>query len=271
LSSRIAGIRGKDDTSATTVYAIGFKRTGTVFSATIRVGGTSVRILNARGQSCAALAQATAVTLAMLVDADEAAEPPPLSATEPRPEPKLIAAPALVMPARANSEVAVGLSLGAAVLAGVLGPIAPALVADGGLQVARFRIGLGALWGLPRSISLAPGSVRESLFAGTVRGCFGLAGSRRLRFDLCSGVFAGAVAGKADGFTDNLTHRRPWLVIPVELSLARRSGPVGWELTASALVAVVEHDFAVDNVGVAYRSSPVGGMLSLRGLLTTSP
>ncbi len=273
LNARIAAIRGHDDTRATTVYVVGFKRTGTAFSAAIRVGGTGLRVLSARGQSCVALGQATAVTLAMLIDSDEASPPRALSATEPQATPPVKHPPALPLraPPPPSAALAGGIGVGAAALVGVLGPVAPALAAEGELGTGRVRAGVGVLWGLPRSISLAPGSIRESLLAGTLRGCLGIAGDRAFRLDVCLGAFAGATTGEARGFTSNLEHRRPWLVLPVELSLARLSGPVGWELTGSALAALVEHDFAIDGVGVASRSSPVGGMLSLRGSLIFLP
>jgi hypothetical protein len=40
--------------------------------------------------------------------------------------------------------------------------------------------------------------------------------------------------------------------------------PVGWELGAAALIALRRYEFAVDGLGVAYRSLPVGVMVSLR-------
>jgi hypothetical protein len=55
-----------------------------------------------------------------------------------------------------------------------------------------------------------------------------------------------AEATHGRGFASNRQHPWPWLVLPVELSLARLAGPVGSELTGSALVALVEHDFAID-------------------------
>jgi hypothetical protein len=268
LAAQIARIRGRDDTHATTVYVVGFKRTGTELSAVIRVGGTSVRVLSVRGQSCKAIAQAAAVTLAMLIDSDDSTPRPAVDKPKPPAETK----PTLRSPARevqdSHTDIAGGPAVGVAALVGVLGPIAPALSAEGELRVGRFRGGIGALWGLERTLPLGPGSVRESLIAGTFRGCLGITNDPALRLDLCAGLFGGVLGATAQGFDENLTHRRPWLVLPVELSLARLSGPIGWELSASALTVLVEHDFAIDGVsGVAYHAPPVAGMLSLRGLL----
>jgi hypothetical protein len=236
----------------------------------IRVGGTSVRVLSAHGRNCTALAQATAVTLAMLIDSDDSMPPPAAPKPHPPPESKPAPPTAALEVQRPRTAIAGGPAVGVAGLAGVLGPVAPALLAEGELRVGRFRGGIGVLWGLGHTLSLGPGSVRESLVAGTFRGCLGLTEDPALRLDLCTGLFGGALGAEARGFTSNFEHRRPWLVLPVELSLARLSGPIGWELSASALTMLVEHDFAIDGVGVAYHSPPVAGMLSLRGLLVFS-
>lgn len=278
LNARIAALRGHDDTHGSSVYVVGFKRTGTELTAAIRVGNTSVRVLRNRGGSCAALSNAVAVTLAMLIDADETQRPavnqdsepaplanPPESLLEPKPRKRRARA-------RGDAPLEGRLGLGASALAGALAPVAPALLASIGVQRGGARLELGVLWGLPRSLSLAPGSVSESLIAGTLRGCVTLLGERELGLDLCAGVFAGATRGEACGFTQNFVQQSPWLAVPVELSLARLAGPVGWELGASALAIAAERDYGVDGVsGVAYRTPPVAALFSIRGNLVFSP
>ena len=91
LSQRIAAIRGRPLTFSRLSYEVYFTRTGETFSATIVSGlsGESRRVLEGRG-TCAALAQATAVTLALLFDSDaeSAAKPEvePAPALAPEPE-----------------------------------------------------------------------------------------------------------------------------------------------------------------------------------------
>jgi hypothetical protein len=88
LDQRIATIRGRASAAGGARYDIGFARTLDSFTATIRSGpnGESQRTLEGRGPSCTALAQATAVTLALLFDSeaddagDKAAKPTPLPA-----------------------------------------------------------------------------------------------------------------------------------------------------------------------------------------------
>lgn len=57
-----------------------------------------------------------------------------------------------------------------------------------------------------------------------------------------------------------------WLAVPLELSLASLAGPLGFDVGAAALVPLRRNDFSVDGVGVAYRSLPVGALVSLRGV-----
>src|SRR5882672_8984931 len=73
LAGDIEAIRGPRTAAATTGYSVAFARSGQTLSATIRSGpaGASVRLLEARGQTCAALAHAVAVTLSLLFDSDK--------------------------------------------------------------------------------------------------------------------------------------------------------------------------------------------------------
>jgi hypothetical protein len=267
LSARIANIRGRAGSSSSASYSISFSHTADTYTAVIRSGpnGESQRVLEGHGLSCAALAQATAVTLALLFDSEsenatppKPEPPPPPKTPDPLSEPVPVEKPARRV--RIDSTV----SLGVAGLVGVLRPVSPAFIGDLGLHVARFRVGLGVLWSPTQSYTLEPGTVHESLLAGTARTCFALAQNDGLSLDLCSGLFVGVMTAQADGFTTNERRVRPWLAVPLELSLAQLSGPVGWELSGAALGSLVHHDFEVDNIGVVYRSPRVGAMLSLR-------
>jgi len=275
LGERIVSIRGRADTPNNGNYEVSFTHTADTFSATIRSGpnGESQRVLEGHGPTCAALSQATAVTLALLFDseADSASKPEP----EPEPPPLPIVAPApsepiVLPPPHSRTRIDSTLSLGAAGLAFVLRPLSPAFTGELGLRVEGVRVGLGVLWNPTQSLALDPGHVNETLLAGTVRTCIALTRTQALQLDVCSGLFAGAVSAQAEGFTHNSRRVRSWLAIPLELSLANLSGPIGWEVSASALGTLVHQDFEVEGLGVAYRAPRVGAMLTLRavGLLT---
>jgi hypothetical protein len=75
LAADVATVRGPAAALPAATYSVGFRRSGATLSAVIRSGpaGASERTLEAPGQSCAALAHAVAVTLALLFDADRPA------------------------------------------------------------------------------------------------------------------------------------------------------------------------------------------------------
>jgi hypothetical protein len=91
LAGDVAAIRGPAAAAATTAYTVDFTRDGQTFSAGIHTGptGANVRLLEARGQTCNALAHAVAVTLALLFDSDKVesvdAKPSPAGTPEPAP------------------------------------------------------------------------------------------------------------------------------------------------------------------------------------------
>jgi hypothetical protein len=123
-----------------------------------------------------------------------------------------------------------------------------------------------ALWVPAQRSEIDPGSVRQSLVSGFARTCLAALRSSLLRLDVCSGVYAGILNGEDRGYTQNESVATPWLAVPFELALASVSPGLGWELGATALVPLRRHEFSVDGVGVAYRSSPVGVLLSLRAV-----
>jgi len=275
LGERIVSIRGRADTPNHGKYELSFSHTADRFSATIRSGpnGESQRVLEGHGPTCAALAQAAAVTLALLFDSDADSEPAVKSEPPPPPPPKaapLPPEPMVVVPARPRARIQSTMALGAAGLAFVLRPLSPAFSTEIGLRVERLRVGLGVLYTPTQALALDPGHVNESLLSGTARTCVALVRSPSLELGVCSGLFVGAVSADAVGFTNNEHRRRSWLAIPLELSLAELSSSVGWEVSATALGALVHQDFEVEGLGVAYRAPRVGVMLTLRavGLLT---
>ena len=275
LDERITAIRGRADAPNDTSYQVSFTHTGDTFSSVIRSGpnGESQRVLQGHGSTCAALAQATAVTLALLFDSQPEDLAPPRP-EPPKPPPPLpvessLRAPVPADPRASGARVESTISVGAAGLAFVLRPLSPAFTGEVGIQVKRWRAGLGVLWNPAQSLALEPsdGHVSASLLSGSARSCLALAGDQRLHLDLCTGLFVGVAQAQAVGFTVNQPERRrAWLAIPLELSLADTSGPVGWELSAAALGTLVHHDFEVTNLGTAYDAPRVGAMLTLRAV-----
>ncbi|WP_437590732.1 hypothetical protein [Sorangium sp. So ce1000] len=189
----------------------------------------------------------------------------------PRPAPAGAGGGERVAPASQRGATRLTLAAGAAGLFGVVRPFAPALSAEVGIGGARFRAAIGALWLVPQTLEHGPGELRETMLGGVVRACFAAAGVGDLRFDMCSGVHAGRLKAAASGFTRNDAVEKTWLAVPFELSLASVAGPLGFEVGAAALVPLRRNDFSVDGVGVAYRSPPVGALVSLRGVGSWGP
>ncbi|WP_437653992.1 hypothetical protein [Sorangium sp. So ce1182] len=291
LIERVEQLRGRPETGASGAYHVGFTRGADGFRASIRSGG-GARVLRDRGPSCAALEQATAVTLVLLLDSDARASSPPEPDAGARDEPaRAPGAPALspgapaevppappgptgggggaqedegAAPSPERGATRLTLAAGAAGLFGVVRPFAPALSAELGVGGARFRATLGALWLVPQTLEHGPGELREALLGGAVRTCFAAAGSEALRFEVCSGLHAGRLKVVASGYTRNDVAETAWLAVPLEVSLASLAGPLGFDVGAAALVPLRRNDFSVDGVGVAYRSPPVGALVSLR-------
>ncbi|WP_437928403.1 hypothetical protein WMF37_03925 [Sorangium sp. So ce291] len=305
LIERVEQLRGRPETGASGVYVVSFTRGADGLRASIR-SGTGARDLRdrSRSRSCAALEQATAVTLALLLDSDarepslrepeadardetapapEAAAPAPEApapAGAPAPLPAALAETPLERsePAGAGGEqkdeapssehgaTRLTLAAGATGLFGVVRPFAPALSGELGIGGARFRAAIGALWLVPQTLKHGPGELRETMLAGVVRACFAVAGSAALRLDVCSGIHAGQLTVAASGYTRNDVAEKAWLAVPLELSLASLAGPLGLDVGAAGLLPLRRSDFSVDGVGVAHRSLPVGVLVSLRGV-----
>lgn len=270
LSEHVARLRGQSATSASVAYQVTFSRRGGLYRAAIRMGGGSVRVLKDRGQTCASLEQATALTLALLLDSDAHQLTVEEHEHEPEPEPERPAPPAEVIPPPLRpppprpSTTRMALSFGGAGLFGVVKTVAPVAVADMGLFVNRFHTSVGALWMPAQQVDHAPGQLRESLLSGVARTCYAAVDRRPLRFELCTGIYAGLLRVEARGYTRNDVVKRAWLAVPVELSLSTAASPVGVELGASALLPLRQSDFSIDNLGTAYESWPIGMLLSLR-------
>ena len=270
-------------------YRVSFQRGPQGYTAAIRSGSerTPVRTLHAREPNCAALAHATAITLTVLLDSQvEAAVPeegapastqpsanaataakpqPPLA---PKPEPANLSQASTTLAASPDRSSLTGFAtLGAGALLGVVRPASLSFVADAGLQRARLRGSLGLLWTTPQTIALAPGSAREDVQSLTLRACYALAGAAAWRLDGCSGAFVGRARAEARGFAQNMQRSELFLAFPAGLAFTLSSGPVGWELNASALVLCPPNEFQIEGRGAVYQPALVAGLLTLRAAL----
>lgn len=274
LRAHVERLRGHQTTSEPSSYHVHFSRRGDVFRADIRVGAsTGARVLRDRRATCASLEQATALTLALLFDSDLSALPSEKTESEPEPaEPRAVEPPKPVeqpRPAPVQPNAAhLALSLGGGALFGVVQPVAPTALGELGIGVSRFRTGIGVLWMPQQARDFGPGQLRQTLLSGVARTCMTAARSSAVRFDLCSGIYAGLLKVRAYDYTRNGSADKAWLAVPVGVSLTTTSAPVGVEVGASALFPLRRNDFSIDNLGVAFESWHVGMLLSMRAVGT---
>jgi len=265
LAARVQRIRERTDLGRA-AYRVTFSRgpTGLGVSITAEPSGRA-RMLTSGDATCDAIANAAAVTLALLFDAEPAAPParpaPPAPDRAP-PKPKETSAP---RPATTRLDATLAASFVS--LAGVTSPVAFGGALEAGLVTPRFRTSLGALLTAKVHTALGPGDVAQGLVGATARGCVAaVTGSPRL--DACTGAIVGVTSATASGYSRNETRQRPWLAIPVELAGSLWTRRFGVELGVAALFPAVRHDFGIDGLGVPYRSSAVAGMASLRFIVT---
>ena len=266
LAARIETIRGAQE-QGHAQYRVAFTQAGEAFAASITAGSPGRRrTILSRRPTCVALGEATAVTLALLFDSDLLEEEQRKAQHQPEPAPSLVA-PAVALVAPPPAPRAASLSVGAAGLMGALGSFSLAGTAELGGAIGRWRAGLGVLWALAQDHTLGPGSIRQELVSGLVRACYAAWQRQKVRVDLCSGAYAGAMTGDASGFTTNGRQARFWLALPAEVALAYRpTHYLAWELSAAALSQLRRDDFGIDGLGAAHRSPVVAGLLSLRAV-----
>jgi hypothetical protein len=93
--------------------------------------------------------------------------------------------------------------------------------AGAGLSLARVRVELGVGYLLPRFAQAddSSGGAHVSLFAGHVRGCYGLVPGR-ISVEGCLGTEVGALIAGGDGFDRTMTVASPWLAVEASTGIA---------------------------------------------------
>ena len=88
-----------------------------------------------------------------------------------------------------------------------------------------------------------------------------------LRFDACSGAWLARRVAEGRDFSENTKSATTWLGVPLELALTRWSSPIGWEVSAGAVLSFPRRTYFVPGFGSAYDSPPIAAVLALRGFL----
>jgi hypothetical protein len=209
-------------------------------------------LLEDEGPTCAALAEAVGVTLALLLD--------------PVPRPDLPAPPPPQAPAIITGRAAIGwIGISAGPVFGetpgtTLG-IGPTL----GVELERWSIALGGTETLSRSVRFASGAVRVGLTSGTLQLCRMIdVRGEALRAGACARAGAGQYRGEGDGYPMTTSVRLPWMAAGGGLRVGGRWGRrLLWGVSGILMIPIWRQTFSVENAGVAYESAAVGGTLAV--------
>lgn len=198
------------ESAGTSVVEVTIARSKAGYSATIRSGDLS-RDLSDPGSTCAELADALALTLAIMLDnepmviSDKPADPAPTLKSPSLPP----IAVRLILPPTHRWNMGLAGSLGETI--GFLTPFSFAISPEAWFRyrAASFSIGAFLLpWATAGDSST---SVHLQLWTGFLTGCGRLAGqTSHLHFDLCGQSFLGVVHGEGVGFAINHQETKPW-------------------------------------------------------------
>ena len=246
-----------------------FDRDAQGYSAEIRSTGrkSGVRVLRDAGETCAPLAEATTVVLAVLLDLlPESAEPPaPAPVAAPSPAAATPAAsPGPAPPRRQSVVVTVGVDGGVAV--GLLDQVAAGtLGAALRPSYGRWELGVGALWAPTRNFPFASGSVDVMLLSGRIIGCGWLTPSAsRSGLAACAGVLFGVLRGEGHDFDQNRSTTQFWPLAEVGLRGRVVLGEKwGLRFGVSGLVPLRRLTFSVERLAVAYETPSFGALFEL--------
>jgi len=134
-----------------------------------------------------------------------------------------------------------------------------------GIERERWSIALGGTATLSRSVSFASGTVRVGLTSGSLQLCrmIDLAGPS-LRAGACARAAAGQYRGEGDGYPMNASVRSAWMAAGGGVRVGGLWGHhLLWGVSGLLLIPVRRQTFSVENVGVAYESATVGGLLAV--------
>lgn len=282
MAARVNEIAGRDAIAERDVAGLGvavrIDRTEEGYAAFIHIygGRAGERSLSDPGPTCEGLADAVAVTLALLLDEgaapvdspqpDAQAPLPPASEPTPAPigQPEFRRAPGPQEPSPIWT-----VDAGAMQTAGVLDGAVPTVHLGTDYVVAEpFSVGAGMLWLPSDTVTFGGGEVDLSLVAWFVQGCVGfLRGRTPIGLSACIFPAAGVLTGEGTGYVVDRRATQSWVAGGASLVAdGRIVGPVGFSARLAG-VAPLSRDFivetegggeAAEGAGVAFETSPVG-------------
>lgn len=263
LVERVRSLWMAPETNAAPLHVtLHFARENSGFSAVLQSFGrkNGTRHLSTTGTTCASLADAITVALAVLLDMEPISKPEAADQTEraspPPPAPRN-------PPARraARFELAALARAGAGFLVmedAVSGVFSASLVGRRG----PFALEAQAFWVTPLTIDYAPGFVTVGLWGGALDACyqsppFGAG----VRFRPCAGLRLGKLTGQGERFDTNYAVVQPWVAVAasgnLEVALRRSARFV---LGLALLAPLNRHEFHVTGRGSAFHTRPLAGV-----------
>ena len=219
------------------------------------------RRLRDHGRSCAALAEAVSVAIALLLDKElERRSAEPATAIAPAANTPRAEAPPKprATPSEAPSQFELRALFEAGMASGLSGSRAPLLGEMLGLRIhERFSIEVGFNAALPATTHFGAGQVRSTLLFGSLRACY--AWGARYSLGPCALLGVGRLRGVGLGYASVQSESLPWVALGAGLVA---EGPVWgrvfWGLSGVAWLPTRRSAFSVENAGTAWESSPFG-------------
>jgi hypothetical protein len=225
-----------------------FTRQGGAYEATLQMSGVreGERVLRDTGASCDALADAVAVTTALLLDA---------STREPEAAERAASQvpPSWLERWRLSGRFGAGTGLSGG----------PTFVAGAGLEVSLDKmtsIALGATWVGSHAHALGAGAVEVRLWYIELGGFRSLTGET-FRFGPTAQVMGGALSGAGEGYPLSSSASLAWFAAGAGLRGELAAGP-NLRLAARALAVMParKQSFSIGYVGTAYEATPLAGV-----------
>jgi hypothetical protein len=242
-----------------------FDRDPSGYSAEVRVSGRKqgVRKVDAAGDDCAALAEATTVVLAMVLDrlpGDALSAPSSAPPEQPTPAPLTASAPSRESAPSDGAKatrVVFAVEATGGVAYGMIGANASGMVGAAAHAGARFwEVQLGAAWTPARGIPYAGEEVRVGAVSGRIDGCLWFTpGGKQFRAAGCTSLWLTALHGEGHGFDQDHATTQFWPALAGGLTGRWRLSP-RWALRLAGwgLVPLRRVTFSVAGLGTAFET-----------------
>ena len=247
------------------ITQVTFDRDATGYFAEVRSTGrkTGLRVLRNEALTCAPLAEATTVVLAVLLDLLPQDENVPAPAVVPITQ-SSAAAPVPEPPRRAlapDRRIAVALGVDAGVAAGLLDHVAAGSL-SGAVRPSygRWELGAGVLWAPTRNLPFMNHSVDVALLGARLTGCGWVTPVRsRFGFAGCAGVLLAALRGQGHGFDHDEATTQFWPVAEVGLrGRLALNDRFSLRLGVTGLFPLRRLTFSVERLAVVYETPSLG-------------